>query len=87
MEESSTTMWPGTSRPTGDWALSTHIRILNTHAPVTSPMRADYPAKGLRNTLSRVPEFRSDPSIHIRVSISKYPSVGEGKQSNRGSFG
>ncbi|PQQ19408.1 hypothetical protein Pyn_07793 [Prunus yedoensis var. nudiflora] len=49
----------------GTGLTSTHSRILNTRAVVTSPMRADYPAKGLRNTPSRVPGFRSYPSIHI----------------------
>ncbi|PQP96963.1 hypothetical protein Pyn_18689 [Prunus yedoensis var. nudiflora] len=61
-------MWPGTSHPTRDWAPSTHNRILNTRAPVTSPTRVDYPAKGLQNTPPKVPEFR-----HIQVSISELP--------------
>ncbi|CAL8167499.1 unnamed protein product [Prunus armeniaca] len=46
--ESSTTMWLGTSHPTrGTGLTGMHNRILNTRVPVTSPTHADYLAKCL----------------------------------------
>ncbi|CAL8079177.1 unnamed protein product [Prunus armeniaca] len=41
----------------GTGLTSTHSKILNTRASVTTPTRADYPLKVYSNTPSRVPRF------------------------------
>ncbi|CAL2245901.1 unnamed protein product [Prunus armeniaca] len=51
---------------------NTYSRILNTRTLVTSSTRADYPAKGLWYTPSRVLGFRHIQTIS---TISKYPSI------------
>ncbi|PQP91925.1 hypothetical protein Pyn_03016 [Prunus yedoensis var. nudiflora] len=67
-------MWLGNQLSNWGTGLnSTHIRILNTRASVISPTHANYPAKGLRNTTSRVSGFRSYPSIYFHVSKYPYP--------------
>ncbi|PQQ04895.1 hypothetical protein Pyn_25004 [Prunus yedoensis var. nudiflora] len=65
-------MWLGKSRPTRDWALSMHNRILNTHSLVTSHTCANYPLRVYETSCQRC--LGSDiskypyPSFHIQVS-------------------